>query len=118
MNAFKETATLLWFVVSATPPEIPFIDDSISESALEILPLKVFNLSVSSKSWIIPTPFLSFHPLLSFFLRSFSLLSQSLCLISFPCLLSYLSLSLSLSGPDPFAQGAPLYSLNPEATQL
>lgn len=90
--------TLLQFIVSTTPlnpPEIPFIGDKISGSPLQIPPLKVFNLSVSSKSAIIP-PF-SLHPSPPFFrLALFSSLASAL-LFQFFYLPSLLSLSLSLS---------------------
>lgn len=90
-----------------------FIGDKISGSLLQIPPLKVFNLSVSLESCIIP-------PLL------FSPSSLSSCPLFLPCLspsvsfllLAFSPLSLALSGPDPSSQGAPLYSPNPEATQL
>lgn len=96
----KRQHNFLRFIVSTTPlnpSEIPFIGDKISGSPLQIPPLKVFNLSVSSKSCIIPPLFLSIHPLLSFFLPSFFLpcLSPS---VSFLFLaFSPLSPSLSLS---------------------
>lgn len=70
-----------------------FIGDKISGSLLQIPPLKVFNLSVSPESCIIPPSF-SLHPL---FLLALFFSLVSVLLSHFFSLPSLLSLSLSLS---------------------